>query len=41
MGPLSGFRVVEMAGIGPCPFAGMVLSDLGADVIRVDRPRFG
>ena len=41
MGPLSGFRVVEMAGIGPCPFAGMILSDLGADVIRVDRPRFG
>lgn len=37
-GPLAGLRVVELAGIGPVPFAGMVLSDLGADVIRVDRP---
>lgn len=36
-GPLSGVRVVEMAGIGPPPFAGMLLADLGADVIRVDR----
>lgn len=36
-GPLSGMKVVELAGIGPCPFAGMVLSDLGADVVRVDR----
>lgn len=36
-GPLSGIRVVEMAGIGPGPFAGMMLADLGADVIRVDR----
>lgn len=37
-GPLAGLRVVELAGIGPVPFAGMVLADLGADVVRVDRP---
>jgi alpha-methylacyl-CoA racemase len=37
-GPLSGVRVVELAGIGPTPFAAMVLADLGADVVRVDRP---
>ena len=37
MGPLSGISVVEMAGIGPGPFAGMMLADLGASVIRVDR----
>ncbi len=37
MGPLSGLRVVEMAGIGPGPFAGMLLSDMGADVVRIDR----
>ena len=37
-GPLSGIRVVEFAGIGPGPFCGMLLSDLGADVIRIDRP---
>jgi alpha-methylacyl-CoA racemase len=36
-GPLSGLRVVEIAGIGPGPFAGMLLADAGADVIRVDR----
>ncbi|HEY1739109.1 MAG TPA: CaiB/BaiF CoA-transferase family protein [Acidimicrobiia bacterium] len=36
-GPLSGVKIVEIAGIGPGPFAGMVLSDLGADVVRVDR----
>lgn len=36
-GPLSGVRVVEVAGIGPGPFAAMLLADLGADVIRVDR----
>jgi alpha-methylacyl-CoA racemase len=40
-GPLGGVRVVEMAGIGPAPFATMVLADLGADVIRVDRPATG
>ncbi|RAJ69052.1 alpha-methylacyl-CoA racemase [Streptomyces sp. Amel2xB2] len=37
-GPLQGVRVVELAGIGPGPFAGMLLGDLGADVVRVDRP---
>lgn len=37
-GPLSGLRVVELAGIGPGPHAAMVLSDLGADVVRVVRP---
>ncbi|MEL6983704.1 MAG: CaiB/BaiF CoA-transferase family protein, partial [Actinomycetota bacterium] len=37
-GPLSGIRVVEMAGIGPGPMCAMLLADLGADVIRVDRP---
>src|SRR5262245_57831429 len=37
-GPLHGVRVVELAGLGPAPFAAMVLADLGADVIRVDRP---
>ena len=36
-GPLRGVRVVELAGIGPGPFAGMMLADLGADVLRVDR----
>jgi alpha-methylacyl-CoA racemase len=37
-GPLVGLRVVELAGIGPGPHAAMVLADLGADVVRVDRP---
>ena len=37
-GPLQGLKIMEMAGIGPGPFAAMLLSDLGADVIRVDRP---
>ncbi len=37
MGPLQGFQVIELAGIGPGPFCGMMLSDMGADVIRVDR----
>lgn len=36
-GPLSGYRIVELTGIGPGPFAGMVLSDMGAEVLRVDR----
>ena len=36
-GPLSGYRVIELAGIGPGPFAGMMLSDMGAEVVRVDR----
>ncbi|MFI9773740.1 CaiB/BaiF CoA transferase family protein [Streptomyces sp. NPDC051956] len=38
-GPLAGVRVVELAGIGPGPFAAMLLADLGADVVRVDRPK--
>ena len=37
MGPLSGFRIIELAGIGPGPFCGMMLSDMGAEVIRVER----
>ena len=36
-GPLAGIKVVELAGIGPGPFAGMMLADMGADVLRVDR----
>lgn len=36
-GPLTGLRVIEMVGIGPCPFAAMMLADMGADVIRIDR----
>jgi len=36
-GPLSGIRVVEVAGLGPAPFGAMVLADLGADVVSVDR----
>ncbi|MBY6162014.1 CoA transferase [Mameliella alba] len=38
MGPLTGTRVIEFAGIGPTPFACMMLADLGAEVIRIDRP---
>jgi len=37
-GPLQGVRVIEVAGLGPAPFAAMMLSDLGAEVIRIDRP---
>src|SRR3954468_19793708 len=37
MGPLAGVKIVELAGIGPGPFAGMLLSDMGADIIRIDR----
>jgi alpha-methylacyl-CoA racemase len=37
MGPLDGIKVIELAGIGPGPFGAMVLADLGADVVRVDR----
>jgi alpha-methylacyl-CoA racemase len=40
-GPLAGTRVVELAGIGPAPYACMLLADLGADVLRVDRPGGG
>ena len=37
VGPLQGVKIVELAGIGPGPFAGMLLSDMGADIVR-DRP---
>ncbi|MED5263184.1 MAG: CaiB/BaiF CoA-transferase family protein [Myxococcota bacterium] len=37
MGPLSGIKMIEIVGIGPCPFAAMMLSDLGAEILRVDR----
>jgi len=37
-GPLAGIRIVELAGIGPGPFCGMMLADHGAEVIRIDRP---
>jgi alpha-methylacyl-CoA racemase len=39
MGPLHDLRIVELGGIGPVPFAGMLLADLGADVIRIERPQ--
>ena len=38
-GPLRGVRVVMMGGLGPGPFCGMLLGDLGADVVRVDQAR--
>src|SRR4051812_37601324 len=38
MGPLTGFRVIELAGLGAAPFGAMMLSDMGAEVIRVERP---
>ncbi|MEU5979926.1 CaiB/BaiF CoA-transferase family protein [Streptomyces sp. NPDC047315] len=37
-GPLTGIKVVELGGLGPGPFCGMLLADLGADVVRIDRP---
>ena len=37
-GPLTGLRIVEIAGIGPGPFAGMMLADHGAEIIRIERP---
>ena len=37
MGPLSGYRIIELAGIGPGPMCAMLLSDMGADVLRIDR----
>ena len=40
-GPLQGVRVVEFAGLGPTPFCGMVLADLGAEVVRIDRRAVG
>lgn len=41
MGPLSGYRIIEVVGIGPGPFAGMMFADMGAEVIAVDRPGGG
>ena len=38
MGPLQGFRIVEMAGLAPGPFAAMMLADMGAEVLRIERP---
>ena len=38
MTPLDGIKVVELASIGPVPYAGMVLADMGAEVVRVVRP---
>ncbi len=38
-GPLEGLRVIELAGIGPGPFCAMMLADMGAEVLRIDRPR--
>src|SRR3990172_8178759 len=37
MGPLQGIRIVELAGIGPGPFCAMMLADMGAEVLRIDR----
>ena len=41
MGPLTGIKIIELAGIGPGPFCGMMLSDMGAEVIRIERPSGG
>jgi alpha-methylacyl-CoA racemase len=38
MGPLNGLKILEIGAIGPCPFAAMMLADMGADVLRIDRP---
>ncbi len=38
MGPLAGVKVIELQGIGPGPFCGMMLADMGAEVVRIDRP---
>jgi alpha-methylacyl-CoA racemase len=37
MGPLSGYKMIEIVGIGPCPFAAMMLADMGAEILRIDR----
>ncbi|MGB5323860.1 MAG: CoA transferase, partial [Pseudomonadales bacterium] len=37
MGPLAGIRIIEIKGIGPGPYAGMLLADMGAEVIVVER----
>ena len=36
-GPLTGVKIIELAGIGPGPFCGMMLSDMGAEILRIDR----
>ncbi len=41
MGPLQGYKIIEISGIGPGPFGAMMLSDMGADVIRIERPGAG
>jgi alpha-methylacyl-CoA racemase len=41
MGPLKGFRIIEIAGIGPGQYCGMLLADMGADMLRIDRPAPG
>ena len=41
MGPLDGYTVIELAGIGPAPMGGMILADMGANLIRVDRAAGG
>ena len=38
MGSLRGYTVIELAGIGPAPMGGMILADMGADLIRIERP---
>ena len=38
MGPLQNIKVLEIEAVGPVPWCGMMLSDLGADVLRIDRP---
>ena len=38
MGPLSGYRIIELGGLGPAPMCGLLLADLGAEVILVERP---
>ncbi|WP_295524641.1 CoA transferase, partial [uncultured Pseudacidovorax sp.] len=40
-GPLAGYRIVEFDGKGPAPFCGMLLGDLGADVVQITRPESG
>ena len=37
-GPLRGVKIVEFAGMGPGPFAAMLLADMGADIVRIERP---
>ncbi len=39
MGPLEGIKIIEFAGLGPAPFCAMMLADMGADVIRIERPK--